>query len=511
MPPPLPLDRKTTPVLAALIGAVFCAGALAADARPSESVLSAIPSQAILVIHGTPPRQSTQPGTQPAAPGSAEAIETLAGLLNVAGLVSGQGQLFADLAGWLPLFARHEFVVALIDATASATASASDAGPATQSAPAGDPDSQPSIRLDQLQLGIVIRTGGKNTDVAAALNRLVSKYTNNELARLSAVRAGRFEGQALRDSRLPGWAVWEWCEMDDFFVIALGAGCLERVADSVEAPRKSLAGDDWYKRAHAACGGSAAWFEVYLNHHQAETRLPEELLKRVRAVRAALDSDAVERDLWALRTAGRIWSIDRFERSDGQDRVHRYGRDDAEAAPYRSLIPPGARHFAVLDAPIRTLVEAIPRAVLAAQSERGAAAMRRWWKRTEADLGVDIDGEIVNRLGNEVLLFDYPPHPLGIPLALTIAVPIRDATQVRRALGAAFDAWERRLSRHGNSPLFRASVQKTDDGLWYIQAGIVGPAAAVTDRFIVISWSPQALREALTFLAGTTSGSAPPP
>ncbi len=498
MAPPLPRTSFSFPII---VAAFFfsVSGAALAQKTGAHPVLAAVPADAILVIHGTPPPSSpARSGSQPAAANPADALATLAGMLNVAGMISGQGQVFADLAGWLPLFARNEFAVAMLDATATAV-------------PASAAESQPSLRLDQLQIGIVLRTGGRNEDVAAALNRLVGKYTNNELARLTPVRAGRFEGQSLRDSRLPGWAVWEWCEMDDLFVIAFGARSLERMAGAIDAPRRSLQTDAWYERAHAACGGSADWFEVYLNHQQAEKRLPEELLQRVRAVRAALDSDGVARDLWAIRTSGRIWSIDRFERTGERDRVHRYGRDEAGIGAYRRFVPPGAKHFAVLDAPLRTLVETLPRAILAAQSERGAAAMRRWWKRTEADLGVDIDGEIVDRLGNEVILFDYPPHPLGIPLALTLAVPIRDAARVRKALGAAFDAWERRLSRHGTTPFFRASVQKTDDGLWYIQAGIAGPAAAVTEQFIVISWSPQALREVLPFFAGEPRGAAPPP
>lgn len=486
---------RATDIFLAILS--VCSAAAPAIAAPqSHPVLAAIPADAILVIHGTPPPLSRPAaGSQPAAP---DALATIAGMLNVAGLLSGQGQVFADLAGWLPLFARNEFAVALLDATATA-------------APPSATTSQPSLRLDQLQLGVVIRTGGDNREVAAALNGLVSKYTNNELARLAPVRAGPFDGQSLGDSRLPGWAVWEWAEMHDLFVIAFGAGTLNRMAGAITAPRLSLEQDAWYARAHAACGGPSAWFEIYLNHRQAETRLPEELLQRVRAVRAALDSDAVARDLWAIRTSGRIWSIDRYERTGNLDSAHRFGRDGAAVNGYLRFIPPGARHFAILNAPLRTLVETIPRAILAAQSERGAAAMRRWWKRTEADLGVDIDGEIVDRLGNEVILFDYPPHPLGIPLALTIAVPIRDSEQVRKAIGAAFDAWERRLSRRGISPLFRASIQKTDDGMWYIQAGIVGPATAVTDGFIVISWSPQALREVLPFFTRLPAASASSP
>src|SRR5262249_46040354 len=136
-------------------------------------------------------------------------------------------------------------------------------------------------------------------------------------------------------------------------------------------------------------------------------------------------------------------------------------------------------------------------AILAAQKEGKAEAMRRWWTGMEAERGLDVDGEILPRLGNELIVFDYPPHPLGIPLALTLAAPIRGPGRVRRAIEAACTAWARRLNENQPSPLLSISVQQAEDGVWYLQAGIVGPALKVTDDAIVLSWSPQALREAL--------------
>lgn len=63
--------------------------------------------------------------------------------------------------------------------------------------------------------------------------------------------------------------------------------------------------------------------------------------------------------------------------------------------------------------------------------------------------------------------------------------------------------------------LARVSVKRDDEGIWYIQAAIPGPALKVTDRYLVISWSPQALRDALRFIepekkaAGNESPAAP--
>ena len=58
---------------------------------------------------------------------------------------------------------------------------------------------------------------------------------------------------------------------------------------------------------------------------------------------------------------------------------------------------------------------------------------------------------------------------------------------------------DQRAQRKGTT-LMRVKVKHDDDGVWYLQAGILGPALKVTDRYAVISWSPQALRDALKYI-----------
>jgi hypothetical protein len=58
------------------------------------------------------------------------------------------------------------------------------------------------------------------------------------------------------------------------------------------------------------------------------------------------------------------------------------------------------------------------------------------------------------------------------------------------------------------------TLHREDDGLWYMQYGpIAGPAWVVTERFIVTSWSPRALREYLAkageSVGGTQTASKP--
>ena len=46
--------------------------------------------------------------------------------------------------------------------------------------------------------------------------------------------------------------------------------------------------------------------------------------------------------------------------------------------------------------------------------------------------------------------------------------------------------------------LFR--LQRDDDGLWYTQLGLLGPALAVTDKWLVLGYSQTAVRANLTLL-----------
>ncbi len=45
-----------------------------------------------------------------------------------------------------------------------------------------------------------------------------------------------------------------------------------------------------------------------------------------------------------------------------------------------------------------------------------------------------------------------------------------------------------------NSPLVAPLLRRSSDGIWYLQYGIYGPAIAVSQGWLVISYSPEALR-----------------
>ena len=94
------------------------------------------------------------------------------------------------------------------------------------------------------------------------------------------------------------------------------------------------------------------------------------------------------------------------------------------------------------------------------------------------------------------------------------AIEIDDQKPVKTAVDALLKAWgqylDERAERSGTK-LMRVKVrQDKKDGIWYLQAGILGPALKVTERYLVISWSPQALRDALQSIEPGGIAKAPP-
>ena len=431
--------------------------------------------------------------TQPAATGSA--LTAILAFLNVSGLLADEGQVYADIAAALPLFGRFEHAVALLDISSHVVAQAA-------TAPADDNDI--SLRLERLRGVVILRCQDEGRAVLEQLNRLAGRYTNAEVALLEKMEAGGFRYQRLTDERLPGWAVWEWGRIADFFVVGFGNGAFERVAATYRGESSALTQHEWYRAACRRLDGDQALASCFLALASLKEELGPAAEGRYARVMAALQADRTSYDLWTIGLNDRALTWYRCYRRDREDVVRRYSDPPSYPQRHREIIPPNARHHAIIKVPTRWLVDNLPKAWVAARSEGQAQTWSRVWARLEQETGIDIDGNLISHLGEHVVLFDYPPHPLRVPFALTIAFEIDDRAPVEAAVDAILSAWSRYLderARRSRTPLLRVKVRHARDGLWYLQAGILGPALKVTDRYIVLSWSPQALRDALEFVA----------
>ena len=162
------------------------------------------------------------------------------------------------------------------------------------------------------------------------------------------------------------------------------------------------------------------------------------------------------------------------------------------------MIPREATAYALIEQSPLELVRRVTEAYLAARSESTQRRLRELWSQIETELDVDVERDLLMQLGPRIVIHDYPQHPL--PLARTVVIQVTGSpAAVRTAVDRLMRRWQRHLeSPQSGWPLLR--LQKADDGVWYLQMGLYGPALAVTDRWLVISFSPVAVRQILALL-----------
>ena len=71
---------------------------------------------------------------------------------------------------------------------------------------------------------------------------------------------------------------------------------------------------------------------------------------------------------------------------------------------------------------------------------------------------------------------------------------------MRSTLERLCKAWQEALEKDAREKRIRnpARIYRDEDGVWFVQFGpVAGVAWTFTDRFIVTSWSPDALRKYL--------------
>ncbi len=360
-----------------------------------------------------------------------------------------------------------------------------------------------SLRLNRLQTAVVFRANKDRGIIVEQLNRIVGRYTNKSLATLSTHTIAGCTFQRLTDQRLPVWASWEWGSIGQYFVIGFGEGSFASIAEVYAGERPSLTADSWFSQSLTTTQGKDALAFWYIALERLSASVGAAAARRMTGVTSALQADNLTHDLWAIGQDGRALRCYRCYRRNGRNVTRRYSDPGHFPAEHSRIIPDEAKHIAVINVPTRWLVDSLPRGWLAAQSESNRSKWVRAWKKVEQEAGIDIGGSLFSHLGEYIVAFDYPPHPLHIPFALTLAIEIDDPNAVRMAIDALLTAWGQYLDERAEiagTTLVRIKVRHAGDGVWFLQAGILGPALKVTDRYIVLSWSPTALREAVRLI-----------
>lgn len=472
----VPRARTALLVPLGILHLALCTSPLTPGAAAADP-LALVPAESLLCWAGQPFPDAKPADDQPSA------IATLIDLgTRLAGKeLDPRGQLWVRILEGAGHVVRYPYAVALIDARARPL------------------ESDPVARqVDQLKLALVVNTGGNSEPFLRVIQKIVNEQTAGNHAVLERSQARHWSYQSLRDKRLPAWSAISWGQIDDCFVVTLGQDVWPAVAATAADRQGGLLGEDWVRQVRAARG--PALIEIIVRVREMRDRLDPFVLGRATDFFAAWQAESLERAFWRLGFEGRAMFCEAHLLEGGQARRRVFADASASDAAVLTLMPPDAR-YAVYKLPIARLIPRLAESLTSTRGREFTAAARRAWARIEHEHGFELERDLLDHLGDTIILHNSPPHPLRVPLMFTTLAEIKgDPRRVRETLDKVCAAWQTWLRSEtadetGPSP---AAVERDGDGVWYLRFGPLATFAwTVTDRHIAVSWSPTALRQYL--------------
>ena len=408
--------------------------------------------------------------------------------------LNAEARLWARAAEAFGLAIRYPHVAVLIDAHAKPL------------------ESNPELkRGDRIRFALIVRTCGENDAFARVIQAAINEQTDQENATRVAREASRWQYVELRDQRLPDWCTIAWGRIDDYFVFAVGPDVWPSIAAVAAGDAESLSRASWLEGARDQRGRDAL-IEIIVASQEIRSRLDPLVDGRASAFFNAWHADEIERAHWALGFEGRaLYCVAHFLRG-GKTREFVYANPDIRIPRLLTTIPDDAR-YAIYQVNPGEAIPSFFSGLLATRSATDRKNVMKLWEQIQAERGFDAQRDILAHLGHFIVMHNDPPHPLRLPLAMTTLTEIaKEPEQVRRTIDNICEAWREeqlRLAEATQQPNVM-QVERDSDGVWYLQFGVVaGPAWTVTDRFIITSWSPSALRSYLDKV-GDAAGRRPP-
>jgi hypothetical protein len=350
--------------------------------------------------------------------------------------------------------------------------------------------------LGGLAAAVIVFTGGDHDALRHRIRHLLNAYTNSEETTLAERTVGGRVVFTLDDRRLPPWAKITWGPLNGTYVVAIGEGVYERIARAAETPADTLAADPWVVSSVSRTAGLVDPALLYVRLDGLSRGADPSYARKAARVTQSLGLADVDRGLWVVGRRGRAIEAKAVLARHGRDGLVTIAGDGRLGPDGRGAIPERAGSYAVIHAEPLQILRGAREAYLAARSPHAAAGARAYWRGLEAAAGASIEQDIVAQLGGPIFIHDYPRHALRLPLAWTVVVPVRgDAGALQARIDRMVQVVDEELAR--GSPI---RLGRSERGVWYAHFGLVGPALAVTDEWLVLSFSPNAVDENIRWL-----------
>lgn len=456
-----------SPACIALLGFAVAGAAVARAERPLTDLIDHAPQGALFVYWGDP--QAVDERGAASMPFASAA--TWAEQAQKVGLLSG---IDSSVRGWidaisaLSVLGRFPHLSALYDVRAIPLAGGGH-------------------RLSSLKAGLILDCDGDHPFVEDRIRHLLKTWTNTNDSSLTSETVNGETRFTLVDRRLKGWMKIEWGRVGSRYVLAIGDGAMQRTVEALAQPsqrrRRDLLGEV------PIPPGARPRIGWEMNLTRVDAGVDTGMKLKVRGVREALGAAEVRRGSWVGGYAGRgAFLAAKLVRTNGQVETVRWLDPALATGRIGDLIPDEATRFAISPYSAAMLAQRIGDGYLAARSSDSRAESEAYWQQIRDGSGVSILADLFGKLGAPMILHDYPPHLLDLPITRTILFRIDgDANEFRAKLDELF-TWLRDV--HLKDSLTKP---QRDDGTWYVSFGLAGPAVRVTDEWVVLGPSPKAV------------------
>lgn len=449
----------------------------AARRRPQDP-LDLIPAESLAVwksipIPGEPRHSELQTGST-----FIDLIRRVVG----AGL-DARAKLTLRIYEMINLARDYRFAVACIDASARSTR----------------PDGG-GTHADRLKIVFVAETGGDSLPFLRIVGKTVQELTDAGAATLEKKTVAGVPYQELHDTRLPDWCRVAWGNYDGYFVLTLGDDVWPQIVAVAGGEQPSIGTDPWVRQRRAATRDEPL-VEIIAATRRIREQLDPFVMNRATGVFRAWGADDIDQMHWAIGFRGpSLYCRATFR--EGESTTSRVLADAAYRDERLARTIPEESRYAVFRLSAAQVLTRIVNCYYAAQSEEEYEEAARRWRQIQRELGFDAQRDVLDRLGESIVMHNYPRHPLRVPMMFTALYEIESegpavAATLDRLCAAWLEAIQRALDEAGDTapPVLRRDA----DGVWYLQLGPVsGLAWIFTDRFIITSWSPTALRDYLS-------------
>lgn len=360
------------------------------------------------------------------------------------------------------------------------------------------PDSR---QLDRAEIVFVVQTEARSGPFGQLIQDTLYEQTTDQSTSLDERQAEKWKYYQLIDNRLPEWVEVCWGEIGPFFVLTIGKDVWPKIAEVAAGKRGSLGRDKWLVSQRADRGRDAL-IEIYVDPVQMK-KLDPLLHGSVSAFFEAWGAADMSRAHWALGLEGQILYCHAHFEIGGNTEVRRYADASYVTEETLKLTPDGYRQAVyIMPDGAGDFLYRLVHSLYVWQAPNNRTRAYYLWKNIQTRLEIDAQTDVLDNLGDTIVLHNYPTHPLKLPLFFTTVIEIeREHAKVRETINKMCAAWQEALIRNEEEQPFENPAKLRRDGdVWHVEIGpsVVSPLAwTVTDRYIVISWSYTALTDYL--------------